>query len=318
MLSYYQFKKFRLQNSSFILLMLMVSLSALTVVNAAERVQPFVLASQSDNAVDQVVTKTREQLTNAGFTVVGGYKPYQGAEVIVFTNDKMKTLSLKTERGGYGAILRASVTRVGNTTEVSYTTPVYWANAYRLKESLTGVASTLKMALGYVKPFGSGDKILSAADMREYHYTIMMEYFDDPSELEDFSSHAKAVQTVEKNLAAGKGAAQQIYKVSLGNDTKGKQMTLFGVGLKGKDADDCSGDKFIMSKIDKSIPRHTAHLPYEILVYGDEVEALYARFRIAVSWPHLPMMKSDTGATFMSIMCSPGDIEDALEDVVDD
>ena len=75
---------------------------------------------------------------------------------------------------------------------------------------------------------------------------------------------------------------------------------------------ECSGDQFVMNSIDRSSPRHTAHLPYEMLVYGNQVEALYARFRIAISWPHLPMMASETGATFFSIMCTPGDIEQAL------
>ena len=70
-----------------------------------------------------------------------------------------------------------------------------------------------------------------------------------------------------------------------------------------------------MGRIDKDTPRHGPHLPYEILVYGDHVEALYARFRIAISWPHLPMLKSDTGATFFSIMCAPGAIEKALMQV---
>jgi hypothetical protein len=92
-------------------------------------------------------------------------------------------------------------------------------------------------------------------------------------------------------------------------------MTLFGVALGGTGPDDCSGDKYIMDKIDKSEIRHSAHLPYEVLVYGDDVEALFARFRIAASWPHLPMMASETGATFMSIMCAPGSIEDALKSV---
>jgi hypothetical protein len=238
--------------------------------------------------------------------------------VIIFTNDKMKAVSLKSERGGYGAIARVSITGVGKVTEVSYTNPVYWANAYRLSDSLSDILTTLKSTLGFVKAFGSGDKVLTANDLRKYHYTFMMEYFDDPSELEDFSNHAEAVKTVEKNLAAGKGATKEIYKLPLGKDIKGKQMTLFGIGLKGKDKEDCSADEYIMSRIDKSTPRHTAHLPYELLVYGDEVEALYARFRIAISWPHLPMIKSETGATFMSIMCSPGAIEDALEEVAED
>ena len=92
-------------------------------------------------------------------------------------------------------------------------------------------------------------------------------------------------------------------------------MTLFGVGLAGADDEDCSSDPYIMGRIDKSTPRHSAHLPYEILVYGNHAEALYARFRIAISWPHLPMLKSDTGATFFSIMCAPGAIESALMQV---
>lgn len=41
-------------------------------------------------------------------------------------------------------------------------------------------------------------------------------------------------------------------------------------------------------------------------------EALCARFRIAIGWPHLPMFASDTGAIFLSIMCAPGVIEKTL------
>jgi hypothetical protein len=151
--------------------------------------------------------------------------------------------------------------------------------------------------------------------MREYHYTFMMEYFDDPSILAYFDSHEEAVQVVNKNLANQVSASTKVYQLDLGKDSSGKAMTLIGVGLSGEDEDDCSSDAYIMGKIDKSSPRHTAHLPYEILVYGDQVEALYGRFRIAISWPHLPMMASDTGATFLSIMCAPGAIETALTGV---
>jgi hypothetical protein len=139
-----------------------------------------------------------------------------------------------------------------------------------------------------------------------------MEYFDDPSVLNNFGSHEQAVTTVRDNLASKVSASTQVFELKLGSDTRGKQMTLFGVGLIGSDEEDCSSDAYIMSRIDKDSPRHTAHLPYEILVYGDQAEALYGRFRIAISWPHLPMMASDTGATFFSIMCAPGAIRKAL------
>ena len=278
----------------------------------AERIQPFVLASSGPGDLAGTVASTKDKLSGAGFEVVGTYAPYSDTEIIIITNDEMKTAATKSERGGYGAAMRVSVTKNGGNVEVAYTNPVYWANAYRMNDNLDGITAKLKSALGAQKQFSSGDKELTAKDMRKYHYTFMMEYFDDPSTLNTYNNHADGVKTIEANLAAGKGAATQIYKISLGKDTEGREMTLIGVGLKGKSEEDCSGDKYIMSRIDKDTPRSTAHLPYEILVYGDEAEALYGRFRIALSLPHLPMMASETGATFMSIMCAPEAIKEAL------
>ncbi|MCK5394789.1 MAG: hypothetical protein KAJ32_02295 [Gammaproteobacteria bacterium] len=279
---------------------------------AADLVKPFILADGASGDVASVAASTREKLTGAGFEVVGSYSPYAGVENIVFTSGELKSAATKSERGGYGAAMRASVTKVGSGIQVSYTNPIYWANAYRMASNLDGVSAKLKSALGKQKQYGTGDKELTADDMRKYHYTFMMEYFDDPSDLASYGDHADAVKAVESNLASGKAGTSQVYKISLGKDTEGNEMTLFGVGLGGTGESDCSSDKYIMDKIDKSEIRHSAHLPYELLVYDNEVEALYGRFRIAVSWPHLPMMASKTGATFMSIMCAPDSIKDAL------
>jgi len=280
---------------------------------AAERVQPFILASSNSNDITSAATQLQEKLTTAGFQVIGDYSPYENARVLIFTSQALKKMSSQSERGGYGAVLRAAVTHNGNTTEISYTNPEYWANAYRMQGDFSTIKQQLASALGEKQDFGSGDKILSAADMREYHYTFMMEYFDEPSELNEFSTYEQAVATVEKNLAAKKNGTEQVYKLQLGKDPEGKTMTLYGVALRGTGKEDCSADQYIMSRIDKSTPRHTAHLPYELLVYGNKVEALFGRFRIALSWPSLPMMASDTGATFFSIMCAPGAIEKTLQ-----
>lgn len=282
---------------------------------AADLVKPFILANGASGDVASAAAATRQKLTGAGFEVVGSYSPYAGVEIIVFTNDELKSAATKSERGGYGSAMRASVTKVGNGIQVAYTNPVYWANAYRMASNLDGVSAKIKSALGMQKQFGSGDKELTAEDMREYHYTVMMEYFDDPSDLASYGSHAEAVKTVEENLAAGKAGTSMVYKISMGKDPEGKEMTLVGVALGGTGEKDCSGDNYIMSKIDKADPRSSAHLPYELLVYGSDIEALYGRFRIALSWPHLPMMASETGATFMSIMCAPDSIKDALKAV---
>lgn len=274
---------------------------------AADILMPFVLAGTSSDDVKTVSAATKSKLTAAGFEIAGEYSPYDGAHVIVVTNDALKAAAAKSEFGAYGAAQRVSVTRNGDVTEVVYTNPVYMAAAYRMASDLSDIRAQLEGALGAEKDFGS-EKKLTADDLRKYHYTVMMEYFDDPSELAEYDSQEEAVQAVEDSLAAGLGATAKVYRI----DIPGKDETVFGVALKGADADDCSGDEFIMSRIDKGTPRSTAHLPYEIVVTDGTARALFARFRIAINWPHLPMMASETGATFMNIMCSPGAIEEAL------
>jgi len=285
------------------------------IASAEQRVQPFSLASKSTNSIADEIKATVTKIEQAGFVVAGQYSPYVNTHIIAFTNDTLKQAATYSERGGYGAVLRASVTRNNETTEVAFTNPIYWAAAYRMNANFEKQYEALKTHLGFVKEFGAGDKILTQQDMRKYHYTVMMEYFDDPSELAEYGSHTEAVQKVEANLDAGKGASKKVYRIDLGKDEEDKQMTLFGMALNGHDEKDCSADQFIMSRIDKTTPRQSAHLPYEILVYGDEVEALFARFRIAISWPHLSMMRSETGATFFKIMCAPGAIEDTLKEI---
>ncbi len=274
---------------------------------ADDILMPFVLASTSSGDVTTVSGEVKSKLTGAGFEVVGEYSPYGGANIIIVTNDALKATAAKSDFGAYGAAQRVSITKNGDVTEVVYTNPIYMAAAYRMASDLADIRAQLEGALGAEKDFGS-EKNLTAEDLAKYHYTVMMEYFDDPSELAEYDSQDEALKAVNDSLAAGLGAASKVYQI----DIPGKDESIIGVALKGKDADDCSGDEFIMSKIDKASPRSTAHLPYEIVVSDGTAYALFARFRIAINWPHLPMMASETGATFMSIMCSPGAIEEAL------
>jgi hypothetical protein len=200
-----------------------------------------------------------------------------------------------------------TLTQVGEEIQVSYTNPLYFANTYRLKDTSGAAAalSSLEGALGKSEVFGTGEKQLSANDLRKYHYMFGMEYFDDPSELAEYDSYDEAVAAVEEGLSQGRGGATKVYRI----DIPGRDESVFGVALNDSG---CSGDEYIMSRVDKDAIRSTGHLPYEILVSGGDVYALYARFRIAISWPHLPMIQSDTGATFFNIMCAPNAIEEAL------
>jgi hypothetical protein len=274
---------------------------------ADDILMPFVFAGNQSGDVATVAADVKSKLKGAGFEIVGDYSPYDGAEIIVVTSEAQKAHAAKSDFGGYGAIDRIAITQNGDNVEVSYTNPVYMAAAYRMATDMADIRAQLEGALGAEMDYGS-EKNLTAKDLGEYHYTVMMEYFDDPSVLAEYDSQEEAVKAVEDSLAAGLGATAKVYRV----DIPGKDETVFGVALKGADADDCSGDEFIMSRIDKATPRSTAHLPYEIVVTDGTARALFARFRIAINWPHLPMMASETGATFMNIMCSPGAIEEAL------
>jgi len=274
---------------------------------ADDILMPFVFAGNQSGDVASVAANVKSKLKGAGFEVVGEYSPYDGADVIVVTSEAQKAHAAKSDFGAYGAISRIAITQNGDNVEVSYTNPVYMAAAYRMATDMADIRAQLEGALGAEMDYGS-EKNLTAKDLREYHYTVMMEYFDDPSVLAEYDSQEEAVKAVEDSLAAGLGATAKVYRV----DIPGKDETVFGVALKGASADDCSGDEFIMSRIDKATPRSTAHLPYEIVVSDGTAYALFARFRIAINWPHLPMMASETGATFMNIMCSPGAIEEAL------
>jgi hypothetical protein len=299
-----------------VIYLLMFIVSICSSVSAEETIKPFVLAAIHETGeVSEIASSTKNKLIQGGFEVVGQYSPYEDAEILVFTSKTLREKSVLSPRGGYSAVLRASVTSNNGKIELAFTNPTYWANAYRLSDNLGDTKKQLENILGSLEEFGSGDLNLTASDMRKYHYTFMMEYFDDPSILAFSDTHAQAVEIVNTNLSEGVAATQKVYQLDLGKDSNGKAMTLIGVGLKGQDEDDCSSDAYIMGKIDRSSPRHTAHLPYEVLVYGQQVEALFGRFRIAISWPHLPMMASETGATFLSIMCAPGSIEDALTEV---
>lgn len=265
--------------------------------------KPFVLASRGPGELAQKLETTKAALTAAGFTVAGSYSPYAGATVIAVTNDELRSTAAKSELGGFGAAMRVALTKVKDQIQVSYTNPVYVANAYRMAGDLKDTAAKLQAALGKVEDFGADG--LTPAKLRKYHYTFGMEYFNEPNTLATYASYDEALQAVEAGLAAGKQGVTKVYRV----DVAGKKETLFGVAMKGEGDNKYMDDKYIMSEIDFKDMKSTAHLPYDILVSGNKVYAQYARFRIAISFPDLSMMGANS---FMNIMKAPEAIRAAL------
>jgi hypothetical protein len=289
---------------SVVLAGLVLSMAAMA---QAEGLKPFVLGAEPQQAdFEQVVAAVKSSLQGQGFEMAGSYAPYPNAVVIVVTSEALKANATKSEFGGYGAGQRVAVTKVKDKIQISYTNPPYWAAAYRMQGNLEDVKAKLESALGKQKEYGSEDGIKEKS-LRKYNYMMGMEKFDSVGkhELATFNTYQEAVNAVEAGLAAGKAGVTKVYRI----DVPGKEEAVFGVAItKGKGA-----DKYIMDYIDFADIKSTAHLPYEVLVSGNKVYHLFARFRIAISFPDLSMMGSNS---FMSIMSAPGAIKDALTETV--
>ncbi len=293
------------------------------------RYKPFVLASKDPGDLLAKTNATKAALTANGFSIVGNYTPYPSANLIIVTNDELKKNAGESEHGGFGAAQRIAVTMVKGEIQVSYTNPIYMAHAYRMKGDLKNVAAALEKALGKLQEFGG--KGATAEKLRNYHYMFGMEYFNEPSILAEYPSHEAAIAAVEAGLAAKIEGVSKVFRI----DVPGKQESVFGVSMVGRPGankvtreiapgqDEQFGtlmtgapeaDQYIMSVIDFNDLKSTAHLPYEVLVSGKQVIALYARFRIAINFPTLKMMGSQS---FMNIMECPEAIRIALKRTVE-
>jgi hypothetical protein len=278
---------------------------------AGEKLKPFVSAGAVKGNIAEVEKRIESTLAGAGFDIAGKYSPYKGATVIAITNSELKQNAASSDFGGYAAAQRVSLTQIGNEVQISYTHPTYMAHAYRMKGDLSGVTAKLNKVLGAEETFGS-EKGMRKKKLRKYHYMFGMEYFDDVNmhELAQYPNHEKALKTVESNLQKGVAGINQVYRIAI----PGKDEVVFGVSRKkpAKGGDKFMDESYIMSIIDFRDLKSTAHLPYEILVSGNKVYHLYARFRIAINFPDLSMMGDNS---FMNIVESPEAIKKALTKV---
>jgi len=277
----------------------------------AESLKPFVLANDLPGDVAQVSGTVVEKLKGNGFEVVGSYSPFPGAMVICATNDDLKAAAVKATNGGFGVAQRVAVTDVKGKIQVSYVNPSYIGTAYGMGK-LETVSAKLKSALGAVKNFGS-EKGIEEKKLGpgEYHYMFSMPYFNDVDVLKKHTDYKSAVDTVEKNLAAGAGGTQKVYRI----DLPGKEISVFGVAIpKGNEAQKevKETDKEIIDIVDYLELKHTAYLPYELMVDGKRIIALAGRYRIALNFPDTTMVGAHG---FTQIMTAPGGILDALEAV---
>lgn len=281
----------------------------------AQNLKPYILGAEFSGSVSDAKTALMESLKSNNLEVVGSYMPADDKNryIIAFTCEELKS-SIQSVGGatGFAAVLRCGITSEGGKTLITYNNPEYWGNAYfrdaypkvasnytKVKEKLQATMKAVGMAKN--TPFGS-EKGIEEEELREYHYMFGMPYFDDFEELREFDSYENAVAKIESNLSSGVSNVKKVYSVEI----PGEKLKLYGLALSGD-----NGEANFMPIIDIGSPKHTAFLPYEILVMGDEVIMLHGRYRIAISFPDLTM------GTFSKIMSTPGDIEELMKKVVD-
>ena len=282
--------------------------------NSATTLKPYTIGVESTESIATLRPKVEAQLKLNNVKIIGRTKPARDANryVLAVTSADLD-LAVQKVGGlsGFGSVLRVAFTREQGKTIVSYTTPAYWGNAYfqakypAVSSQFASFKEKLKKAFAGVGTYsgtGFGSKSgLTESKLRGYQYMYGMPELDDNELLRSFSSHSAAVAHIDAKIKAGVPNVKLVYK----HKVPGKNLTLYGFALSGN-----TGESHFLPTIDIGKPKHTAFLPYEVLVKDKEVHMLHGRYRIALSFPDLAM------STFMKIVSTPGDIETLLASVV--
>ena len=273
-----------------------------------QNLSPYIQVGESTESMQQTYEKVLAALKDNSFTVLGAYNPAGKStlKVIAFTRTDIKNTVVRvSDRGALAAAFKIGLVQKDNKIVISYTNPEYFLRAY-LRNSYRGYQATfkkfdkdLRSALSPLgsqfTPFGGSEK---ADKLKDYHYKVMMPYFTDPVLLNEYASFEEGLQKIEDNLEKQNNNTSLVYKIVYRNE----KVAVFGIGLKNKD----KGEANFLPKIGES---NVAAMPYEIILQGTKATMLHGKYRIALSWPQLSM------GTFMRIMSTPDDIEDALKEV---
>ena len=291
-------------------ILLVLSILLLGFYGMSQEMSPYFKITETNGEISTVSTQIKNALTENGFKIIGEYAPAKNKDlfVVCFTNNELKNLSMQfKDRGALASILKVGFVKKDGKTTVSILNPEYmflafWGKQLKGQESqLTAISDKVKSAFssfGKPEPFGG---TVDKEDLAGYHYMMMMPYFDDPDELEDFDSFEEGLATIRKNLKAGQGNTIKVYEQIF----EGKEIAVFGVGL--LDAEE--GEAHFLPIIGED---NIANMPYEIILQGKEATALPGKYRLALFWPSLTMSQ------FMKISSTPGDIKDVLEELTDD
>ncbi len=292
---------------------LILVLLAFNFVLISKTYQPYTIGTITDKTIEEIKPMVQEKLSMNGFKILGTYSPAKDENrlVIVVTDENLLS-SVKTIAGltGFASSFRVAFTRDEDTkkTIISYMTPEYWGIAYfrndydKVKDNYSKLNNSIQKVFKDFtsfngKGFGSEDGV-EDDDLEDYQYMFGMPDFDDTDELKEFDTYSSAINQIDSNFEKGITNLELVYSIEIPE----KKLKLYGIGLSGE-----TGEEHFLPLIDISKPKHTAFLPYEILVKDNIVHMLHGKYRIALSFPDLSM------GTFMEIMSTPGDLEELMK-----
>lgn len=286
---------------------LLISLIAVFTMTLAA-IPPYYKMEVRSGTIGEMSQIVRDKLEAGEFTILGESYPGDTDHlfVIAFTNKELTDLALSVEdRGILASVLKVGITYYDGKVSVSILNPEYIFYGY-LRSAMddSGLRSGLKAVSDNViktmtfdgttpEPFG-GD--VEFKDLKKYRYMAGMPTFEKVVELKIFSSFESGLETIRKNLEAGRAKTELVYEYVI----EGKDVAVFGVALN----DRAKGSSKFLPIIGED---HIAAMPYEVVLQGNSATMLHGRFRFALHWPELKM------ATFAKIMSSPGDVEDMLK-----
>jgi len=282
----------------------------LTVQAEDKEYAPYFRVATVQGSMFDVSSSVKTALELGDFEIIGEYHPGNNDSLMVlcYTRKDFADISLKfKDRGALASVMKVGLKMNENGIDVSMINPEYIFYAYLYEgidpyiPQLESMAHDVKTALSAIgndfEAFGGSE---GRDDLEDYRYKIMMPYFTDPVELEEYNSFEEGLAFIRKNLEAGIGNTVKIYEVVYPE----QKVAVFGVGL----LDPEDGEAGFLPTIGED---HVAAMPYEIILQDKEVTMLHGRYRIALHWPELGM------GTFMKIMSTPGNIEDFMLDITE-
>ncbi len=222
-------------------------------------------------------------LTTNGLQVVGEYDAMQNPDyhVIAYTCPTLTKDASQKERA-FAGVQKVLVNSKDK--ELVLTNPQYFLHAFMQDnfqaEDAKKVNSKLANAFGTLK---NSEDALDDDDIAGYHFMMAMPYYEDMIEV---AKGDNLKEKLEKNAAKN-----IVFTLEAG------EATLYGIAMPTE-----KGEKYYVSEIKGE--KHSAFLPYMVMVTGDTAKILHPKYYLAIAFPNLSM------GEFMSISGTPGDIEE--------